>query len=269
VTTATSGLARWGRRSNLAMVIRQIGYEQRTFWRTPASAIFTFALPVVFLVLFAGINKNTRLHSLGGIPGVQYLVPSLLAYGVMSACFVNLSITIVFRRDTGILKRTRGTPLPSWAFFAGVLGSALVVSTVMVAIALVVGRVFYDVRFPSHWLPFIVALVVGALSFAMLGLGVSGLVPNAEAAPAVINVPFLILVIISGTFFPFPPHSLISKVADFFPVSHFIKAVFAPFNDVGFHQSPWALHSLLIVAIWGVVGVVLAVRRFRWEPGRN
>jgi ABC-2 type transport system permease protein len=249
-------------------VARQVGYEQRAFWRTPQSALFTFALPIVFMVMFASINSGNHLSALGGVPAVQYFIPSMLAYGVMSACFVNLAIGICFRRETGVLKRIRGTPLSPGAYMSSVVGNAFVISVCEVAVALVVGKLGYRIHFPSHWLPFIVALAVGAFSFSLLGLAISSVVPNAESAPAIVNLPYLVLVIFSGAFYPFPPHSIVSRVASVFPVSHFIKALFAPFNTVPGAQ-PWQWHDLLIIGLWGLAGLVFTLRRFKWEPLRG
>jgi ABC-2 type transport system permease protein len=253
---------------DLRTVGRQVGYEQRSFWRTPQSALFTFALPVVFMVMFASINSGNQLSTLGGVPAVQYFVPSMLAYGVMSACFVNLAISICFRRETGVLKRIRGTPLSPLAYISSLLGNAVVISVTLVAVALAIGKLGYHIHFPSYWVPFVVALAVGALSFSLLGFAVSSVVPNAEAAPAIVNLPYLVLVIFSGAFYPFPPHSIVSRVASVFPVSHFIKALFAPFNTVAGAQ-PWQWGDLLIVALWGLAGLLFTIRHFKWEPIRG
>lgn len=253
---------------DLRTVVRQIGFEQRAFWRTPQSALFTFALPVLLLIMFNTLEKGQHLTSADGVTAVQYFIPSMLAYGVMSASFVNLAITTCFRRESGVLKRWRGSPLPAWAFFASVVGSSLVIVVIDVVIALVVGRLAFGLHLPHDWAPLVLAVVVGGVTFAALGLAISSFVPNAEAAPAIVNLPYLVLVIFSGAFFPFPPHSSIQKVVAYFPVSHFIKALFAPF-DLRPGVSPWAWHDLVVVAVWGAVGLFVTFRRFRWEPTRR
>ncbi len=253
---------------DLRLVGRQVGFEQRSFWRSPQSALFTFALPIVFLVMFNSLQKGSHLKAVGGVAAVQYFIPSMLAYGIMSACFVNLAISLCFRRETGLLKRWRGSPLPAWAFFSSVVGSALVVAVIDVVLALAIGRFAYALRLPHQWAPFVLAVVVGAVTFAALGLAISSFVPSAEAAPAIVNLPYLVLLVFSGAFYPFPPHSAVQKVVDVFPVAHFIKALFAPFQlQPG--VSPWAWHDLAVVAVWGAVGVFVTVRRFRWEPTRR
>jgi ABC-2 type transport system permease protein len=249
-------------------IVRQIGYEQRSFWRTPQTALFIFALPVVFMVMFNSLNKGNHLHPLGGVSAVQYFVPSMLAYGLMSVCFVNLAIQMTVRREDGLLKRVRGTPLPPASFMASVIGSVIVISVLDVAIALIVGKLAFSVRLPAHWAPFAFSVVVGVVAFSALGLAISCFVPNAEAAPAIVNLPFLVLLVFSGAFYPFPKGSFVSHVANFFPVTHFINSLFASFDPFR-TGSNFAGRDVAVVAIWGVVGAVVALRRFSWEPRRK
>jgi ABC-2 type transport system permease protein len=253
--------------SDLALVGRQITYEQRCYWRNPTAAGFTFLFPIVLLLIFASLNSNTTINNLGGgkINYVQYYVPAIIAFGVMGACFTNLAIDLTLKRDAGILKRIRGTPLPSWAYLSGLIGSSVVISVVLVALVTVVGIVGYGITFPGRWAALIVTLVVGAASFCSLGLAMTTAIPNAEAAPAVVNIVFFPLLAISGGFFPVPNSSALGRVASVFPVKHFINATFGAY-DPRLHGSGFKGADILIMAVWGAGALIVAVRRFRWEP---
>ncbi|MHB8669802.1 MAG: ABC transporter permease [Acidimicrobiales bacterium] len=255
---------------DVGLLGRQIGWEQRAFWRNPASAVFTFVFPALFLVIFSSTNINSTITSLG--PGrinfTQYYVPSIVAFGVMGACFTNLAIALAFRRDSGVLKRVRGTPLPPWAFLGGLIGNAIVVGTLLTIIVIGVGMALYDVTFPGRWVALLGSLAVGAAAFCAMGLATTTFVPNAEAAPAVVNVVFFPLVFISGTFFPIGPRSVMAQIAGVFPVRHFITAVFASF-DPRHTGSGLRAGDLAVMAAWGIAGLLIALRRFRWEPGRT
>ena len=108
----------------LSVFARQVRYEQKLYWRSPSSAVFTFAFPILLLVIFATLNQRESLRALGGISYNQYYVPGIIAFGVISACYTNLAFGLCFRRDAGVLKRIRGTPLPPWLFMAGSIGSS-------------------------------------------------------------------------------------------------------------------------------------------------
>ncbi|MBV9100209.1 MAG: ABC transporter permease [Candidatus Dormibacteraeota bacterium] len=256
--------------SDATVAARQVRYEQKLFWRNPASAFFAFLFPIIFLVVFATIFKDTN----APVNGVKvkyddYYIPALVTFGVIGACFTNIAASISIRRDDGILKRLRGTPLPPWAFLAGVIGSSVIVSVLLVVLTVGFGVLVYGVHLPNHFGPLLLSLAVGAMTFCALGLAMTVAIPNAEAAPAIVNGVLLPVVFISGTFFPIDPTSVVTKIAEYFPVKHFINALFTAFDPA--HQSATGFvgNDLLIMAAWGVVGIVIAVRRFRWEPRRT
>lgn len=272
------------------MVARQLYYEQLSFWRNPFGAFFTVGFSLVFLVLLAatgGAQKVVFLH----VKEIQYYVPGFAAYGVMSACFNTLAISLVNRRETGLLKRIRLSPLPAWAMIAALALNALVVSVVQVVVLLMVGRFGFGARLPVDWAPFVVAVAVGVVCFTALGVAASTVVPNEDAAGPMVSIVFFVMLFLSGLWFPLRPGSALAQFSQYFPVGRLIGAMFAPFHlpsiatgslgssgsatlsgSMVSHyftvSSPWAWADLGVVALWGVVGFLVAVRRFRFEPHR-
>ena len=255
--------------SDAGIALHQIEYEQKSFWRNPVAAIFAFLFPIIFLVVFATIFKDTSARVNGmKVNYDDYYIPALTAFGVIGACFTNIAASISIRRDDGILKRLRGTPLPPWAFMVGVVGSSVIISIVLVAITVGFGILVYGVNVPAHIGPLVLTLAVGAMSFCALGLAMTVAIPNAEAAPAIVNAVLLPLVFISGTFFPIDPASAVTKIAEYFPVKHFINAMFNAFDPAHLSSSGFSGNDLVIIAAWGAAGLLIAIRRFRWEPRR-
>lgn len=252
------------------LVAHQVRYEQKAYWRNPASAFFTFAFPLIFLVVFASINTGATIDFLGGLAYNQFYIPSILAFGVISATYTQIAISLSLRRQTGELKRFRATPLPTWALVAGLVGSSVVVAALITVLTTGLGVLAYDVTFPGHWPALAVALLVGAATFCAIGVMVSTLVPNADAAPAVVNAVFFPVLFISGTFFPLPPDALVTRIANVFPVRHFNNAVFTAF-DPRLPSGPghgFAWSDVTVMALWGVAAGVVGVWRFRWQPRR-
>ena len=252
----------------LILVARQIRYEQMLYWRSPSSAVFTFAFPILLLVIFATLNVGNTIASLGGISYNQYYVPGIVALGVISACYTNIAIGLCFRRDSGVLKRVRGTPLPPWVFMAGNIGSSLVVSLLLVALTTTVGILFYGVTFPSRWTALGLTLAVGAFCFCALGLAMTVIISTATASPAIVNGMLFPILFISGTFFPVPTTSTLGRIAAVFPVRYFEEAMFAVF-DPRVRGSGVEVLPLLVMFVWGLAALIVAVRRFRWEPRRS
>ncbi|HZA60747.1 MAG TPA: ABC transporter permease [Actinomycetota bacterium] len=262
--------------SDAGLALRQVRYTNKAFWRNPASAFFTFAFPLMFLVIFTALFGNSRLCSLGPgqcppgevISTSTFYVAAIAAFSIITATYTNLAISVSFSRDAGVLKRTRGTPLPAWAYMFGRIVHAILVALLLVAIVMAFGTLFYDAEVPTRTLPaFLATIVVGAACFSALGLALTSVIPNADASPAIVNASILPLLFLSGIFIPIQnPDAWYVAVAKIFPVYHFAQAMngayFAP-SGSGFRGE-----DLLVLGIWGVAGVVLAVLFFSWEPRR-
>ena len=165
----------------------QLRYVNKAFWRNPASAFFTFAFPLLFLVIFTSLLGHFTVQ-IGSrtVNTSTYYVASMASFSVITACFNNIAAAVTFQREDGILKRTHGTPLPSASFIGARILHAILVAVLLVAITAVFGRLVYSADIPTglSLLRFVVALLVGAAAFCALGLAVTAVIPNADAAAA-------------------------------------------------------------------------------------
>jgi len=251
-----------------ALTLTQVRYVNKAFWRNPASAFFTFAFPLMFLVIFTALlGHGTVAIGPRRINTTTYYVAAMASFAVITACYTNIAISVTFQRDAGVLKRTNGTPLPSAAFLGARVLHALLVAVLLVVITAAFGRAFYSAAIPSggSLVRFLIMLVVGAASFCALGFAITAAIPNADASPAIVNATILPLLFLSGIFIPFGNNtpSWVLWLARIFPVKHFADGMQAGFIGTGFH---WT--DVLIVAIWGLGGLILAARFFTWEPRR-
>ncbi len=244
----------------------QVRYVNKAFWRNPASAFFTFAFPLMFLVIFTALLGHGTVH-LGShtVHLSTYYVAAMAAFAVISACYNNLAITVTFQREAGILKRTNGTPLPAAAFLGARVLHALAVSVLLVVLTVAFGRLVYSADVPTGvtLLRFLVMLVVGSASFSALAFAISAVIPNADASAAIVNASIMPLLFLSGIFIPFgnSAPTWIVWVARIFPVRHFATGM-----QSGFLGTAFSWTDVLIVAAWGLGGLLLAIRHFSWEP---
>ena len=260
--------------SDLKLAFRQVRYENTAFWRNPAAAFFTFAFPLIFLVIFNLIfgGGTTGRFSGPGEPEVSlsnFYIPAVAAFAVITACYTNIAIGVTFARDEGQLKRVRGTPLPGWAYLFGRIAHSMFVALLLVVIVVVFGLLFYDVDVPSKTMPaFVASVAVGAAAFAALGLAVTAIIPNPDASPAVTNATILPLLFISDVFIPLEDApKWLGTVSGFFPIKHFSHALIEAYNPTGAGTgSGFVAWDLVVMGIWGAVGILLAVRFFSWEP---
>ena len=251
---------------DLAIAARQLRFEQKAFWRNPTGAIFTFAFPLLFLVIFSLLNSDVRLEERGNITFVTFFVPGILAFGLISACYSNLAIRMTISRDFGILKRVRGTPVPTWAYLAGQVGSSVVITFLLFLLTVGLGVVAFGVDFRAGTTAGLLAtLVLGAACFCALGLAISGLCPNADAAPAIVNFSIFPLLFVSGIFFPLDDApEWLTTLAKLFPMQHLADGLQYAFDPrtagLGFNGGDlWGLLA------WTVAGTLLALRFFRWD----
>lgn len=253
-------------RRTLALLVRQVRYVNKAFWRNPASAFFTFAFPLMLLVIFTSLlgSFTVRVGDVH-VSSATYYVAAMATFAVISACYTNVAMNVTFQRDLGILKRTRGTPLPPASYFGARVAHALLVAVLLVVLTAAFGHVFYHAHVPAGATlgRFAAMLLVGAGAFSALGFAIASVVPNADAAPAVVNASILPLLFLSGIFIPLGNNApaWIRWIARVFPVQHFAAGMQAGF--VGTHFS-WS--DVIVVAAWGAAGLLFAVRRFTWEP---
>jgi ABC-2 type transport system permease protein len=255
-------------RRDLGLVGWQIRYEQRAYWRNRGRGIFTFAFPIMFLVIFASLDKGQHISTRGGIPYNDFFVPGILAYGVIATTFVNLAISTAILRDEGVLKRMQGTPLPRWAYVAARIGSTFAIMLAMTVVVIGLGASVWGLGFRVAALPgLIVTLLLGTAAFTTIGIGITRFIPNAEAGPVVVNLAVLPLTFISNIWFPTDnlPTAL-KDIANVFPIkalANGLQYVFDPrHGGAGLNGA-----DLRTLAIWTVIGIYLMLRFLRQPQG--
>jgi ABC-2 type transport system permease protein len=246
------------------LTLRQVRMEQLAFWRNPDHAFFTFALPLVLLVLLGTVNQGDRLEE-RGIDAVTLFVPGIVVFGVIAAAYANLATRIAVLRGEGVLKRIRATPLSPSLYLAGHLGSAISTALLGAGLTVALGWSLFGVAPRANAAPQLVAgLSLGIVCFAALALAVSTIIPSADAAGPITNATYLPIALISGVFDPnLQLPSGLTTVVGMLPVKALADVLQASFDST---RSTASIADLAVLATWAVVGVILARRYFRWQP---
>jgi ABC-2 type transport system permease protein len=241
----------------LRLAWRQYRLERRMFWRNPSAAFFNFLLPLLFLALFGAIFAGEQAD-------LDVIVPGIAGMSVMSTTFTALAMNLTSLRELGILKRMRGTPMPASAYLTALAGHAITNTVMQVTIVTVAGRVLFGTGWPDDWVALLVFVVLGAAAFAALGVALSHAIPNIESAPAYVNAIFLPVIVISGVVYDSDDApAFLRDLASGLPLKHLIDGLSgAMVKGVGLGGHTTAL---LVLAVWGAVGAVLAVRGFSWD----
>ena len=266
--TSTTAHARTATASPTRLALHQFGFDLRAFMRNGQSRFFTLALPVLFLVIFASVFGNNTVKVAGGrIDQTVFYVPGIMTLGIIAASFINLVISVVAQRETGVLKRRRATPVPASAIIAGRALTAVVASLAITVLLLAIGWLFFGVHVPGHTAPaLVVSVIVGTLAFCCMGFALASVIHDEDAAQPVTQAIMLPLYFISGVFLATAqlPRWLVDT-GSVFPVRHLASALLTAYNPHT-RGAGFAVTDLLIVAAWGLAGLVVALRRFSWVP---
>lgn len=245
----------------MSLFAHELRMQQLVFWRNKESAVFIFVFPPMLFLLLGAVYDG----EIDGVPAVDRLLVGILGYGCANTALAGLAITLVIRREGGILKRLRATPLPPATYLAAVLVSTLVVFCLQMLVTVLLGVLFYDARGPESWIALGPVLLLGAAAFACLGLGLASLIRSSEGASAVVNLVVLPMAFLSGSFGSTTEYpDVLQAVADVLPLTYLIDLVEAAylhgdslFDDLG---------AVAVVVAWGLAGLAVALRRFGWEP---
>lgn len=253
--------------STAALIVRQTRYQILYFLRVPVALFFTIILPIVMLVLFNALFGDSIITTPQGEWSIrQFYTGGLAAYTAVSATYSNLGNMVPIRRDEGILKRWRSTPLPTWVYLAGLIVSSIVIALVSVLLMLTMGVVLYDLEIDWVKMPAAaITLLVGVAAFAALGMALVSVIKTASSASAVVNATILPLAFISDVFIATDDEGFLHRVANFFPLKPFVNAFQDCFNPL-VDGSGFSPARLAFVAAWGALGLVIAIKRFTWEP---
>ncbi len=245
----------------LTLTWRQYRLERKMFWRNPSAAFFNFVLPLLFLALFGAIFAGSQTD-------LNIIVPGIAGMSIMTTTFVALAMNMVFLREQGVLKRLRGTPLPSGAYLGGLAAHAVTNTAIQLSIVIGAGALFFGVGLPAEWGALAIFTAAGVVCFASLGVALSHAIPNFDSAPAYVNAIFLPVIVISGVFYDADEApAFLRDIAQALPLTHLIDGLSAAMvSGAAFTDH---LSDLAVVLIWAVAGSVLAVRGFSWEARRG
>ena len=245
----------------MSVFAHQLRSEQRVFWRSREAAFFIFFFPLLLFLLLGSVYNGT----IYGVPAAQALLAGLIGYGCANTAFAGLAIQLVVRRELGILKRLRATPLPAATYVAASLVSTLIVFVLQTIALFLLGSVLYGTPFPHALGSLVLAIALGALAFAALGVATASLIRSAEGSSAVVNFVLLPMAFLTGSFGPTHRYpAFLRAVGDVLPLKYFIAIVNAVYLH---HHALWTKPgAIAVLTAWGATGLVVAAFKFRWEP---
>lgn len=249
------------RRPGRGLLLHQLRAEQLVFWRSREAAFFIFIFPLLLFTLIGSFYSGR----FQGVPVKWAILAGFVGYGCANTAFAGLAIQIVLRRESGVLKRLRSTPLPPATYIVGLLASTLIVFALQLVGLFLLGKALYSTPFPPAVGSFVVTILLGAAVFASLGAAAVSVIRSAEGSSAVVNIILLPMAFLSGGFGPTHHYpAVLRAIGEALPLTYFVHLVDAVYlhGDAIWTQP----EALIVLGGWGVAGLTLAIRKFRWEP---
>ena len=190
--------------SELRLVLTQTGYQLVSVARNRRAVVFSLVFPIVLLVMFNSVFvKSTDTVDLNGvtIDAHTYFTGSMLAYAILLAGFNSLAISLVMQRESGQLKRLRGTPVPSWTFMVATVLRCVVTVGLMTVVLLAIGHFAYDVQISASAVgDLLLYVVLGIAAMCSAGIAATALIGDVDSASAALPLIAVVLSLISGIF---------------------------------------------------------------------
>ena len=256
-----------GRPGWFGLLMQRSLHVFRSLWRARIAFVFTFGLPLVWLILIGIVAGNEVIDPSTDLRVMQFAAPTALAMGCLFATLPSIAIGVALDRESLVLKRLRGTPLSGWVYVAAQVVAVSLLAAAAVAVVLAVAIIAYGVIVPAEIVPpLVVTILVALLSFSALGIAVASLAPSSRSTEAITIGAVVVLSFISGVFIiggELP--EWLERLAWALPMKPFVVSLqdlFNPLDDLPL----WNLGHLGLIAAWGVAGAVVAAVAFRWEP---
>lgn len=256
--------------SDLGLMVEQTRYGLKSLFRNPRAVVLGLVFPVFLLVIFNAVfatsgDESTEFAG-GTLSTDSYFTAGILAYAIMMSGFSTLAIALTTQRESGQLKRYRGTPVPAWTFIASLILRSVVLCTLMTVVLLAIGKLAFGVDLPGEaFLGLVVYVFLGTATMCVLGIALTAVTPSADAVSTIAPFGSVILSFISGVFIPVDQlPNWIEEIGRVFPLYHLaegLQTTFAASSGTGLDAG-----NVALLGAWAAVGIVVAARGFRWEP---
>lgn len=230
--------------------------------RSAVVVFFTFAFPILNMLLFGSMYGNQPTPIFGGRGSADIMTPGYLAALVIgTSAFMNLPLEMAARRQMGVLHRFRASPLHPLA----VIGAQVVVGilTILLSAALLMatGRLAFGAMLPVAPLALVAAMILSSLSLYALSMLMSNLFRSIATTRAVFMAFYFPMMFISGGSLPmqFLPKA-VQQISHFLPLTYVVDLCKSVFLD-----GRWDLTALAVLGAILVLAGGLSVRFFRWE----
>lgn len=200
-------------------------------------------------------------------PGARYidfLIPGLIGLNLMASGMWGIGFNVVESRTRKLLKLLTATPMRRSHYLLSFMLSRLLFLILEVVALVGFGRLVFGVEVRGSLLALAVILLLGAMSFAGLGLLVASRSRSIEAVSGWMNLVMLPMWLLSGSFFSYSRFpEIMHPLIRLLPLTALNDALRAVINEGASLAASWS--EIAVIASWGLVSFAVALRIFRWQ----
>ena len=255
--------------ADVRLVAVQTRFQLTSLARNRRALVLGLVFPVVLLLMFNSVfvAEDDTVDIAGAtVTAHAYFTAAMLAYAILGSAFNQLAIGLVGQRESGQLKRLRGTPLPAWTFVVATVLRVVATAGLLSVVLLAIGSFGYGVPVSAGALGEVVLYVVlGAVTLCSVAIAATAFVTDVDGASAALPFAAVLLAFISGIFVPVDQlPGWLEDIGRIFPVYHLAAGLQSALGSAG--DTGLSAGHLLVLALWAAGGIVVAARRFKWEP---
>ncbi len=237
--------------------------QAKLYLREPMTVFFTLLFAPLLLVVMGLIFGNEPQAAFDGRGQLDIYVPMYAAIVIGMVGLTTIPIETSARRDAGVLRRFRATPLRPLTYIISDVLVYFVMILLGILLLFAVGIGIYRVQFAGNPFALLAGIGLSAAAFLTLGYLIASVSPNTRIATVIGNVLLIPMMMLSGITLPLEmmPET-VRQVARFIPLTHVATLL----RGLWFGE-PVSQHVTEIVVLVGImiVGMVVAARAFRWE----
>ncbi|HZU43668.1 MAG TPA: ABC transporter permease [Terriglobales bacterium] len=251
------------------LVIVPTGGKSYDYRYDPARPESVLAKSVVDDALQTGAGRANPLTTSAikteerGTRYIDFLIPGLLGMNLMGSGMWGIGFALVEMRQRKLLKRFLGTPMRRGDFLLALSTSRLILMIAELATLLGFGILVFRLPVMGSWATIVFISTLGALAFAALGLLSASRAQKIESASGIINLIMMPMWIFSGVFFSYERFpAMVQPIIKILPLTALNDALRATILQGASLASQQG--RIAVMAIWGAVSFLLALRWFRW-----
>jgi ABC-2 type transport system permease protein len=195
---------------------------------------------------------------------IDFLIPGLMAMGIMSSCLWGISYSLIEKRAKKLLRRMVATPMKKSYFLASQFVSRLILAFAETTVLVLFAYFYFGMRIQGSIPALVAVLISGCLVFIGIAILISSRTSKTEVGNGLINAVTMPMMVLSGIFFSyynFPEWTI--PIIRLMPLTMFADSIRSIFTEgAGFYETGPAI---AIMTTLGLLSFFVGQHIYKWS----